>query len=79
MATLCNDRLEDAPASNDHTHNGRGDNLPVSRVVPRVGVRAIASGDANQGRELQVLMGEFSQFDAPFSPLELVALGDGLS
>ena len=50
--------------------NGRGDNLRGSEVVPPFGRGSTCSGDADQGGELQVLMGELDEFDAAVTPRE---------
>ena len=50
--------------------NERGDNLRGAEVVPPFGRCSTCSGDADQGGELQVLMGELDEFDAAVPPRE---------
>ena len=47
-----------------------GDNLRGSEVVPPFGRCSTCSGYADQGGELQVLMGELDEFDAAVPPRE---------
>ena len=47
-------------------------------VVPEVVLWFARSGDANQGGEMEVLVGQLDEFDAPLATLEGVAQGERL-
>ena len=58
--------------------SGAGHGAPASDRARVRGGAPVWLGDAYQGGELQILMGEFSDFDAASSALHLVAETRGL-